>query len=268
MNSHFSDEQQRAWAALDLGPLYVSREQAAEQGNDQPALSSQPEVVSVVSEESVPLQKLARTELIKANVVQANAVTQLSPTWDGLREQVAQCKSCNLCESRKQTVFSGGAFGANLLIIGEAPGEEEDRTGEPFVGQAGQLLTSMLKAIGLDRQVDTLILNSLKCRPPANRNPAPEEMAACKPFLIQQIELARPKVILLTGKFAAMAILGLELPIGTLREQSHQFKFADGTIIPVLVSYHPAYYLRRLSEKSKGWADLLKLRALLRLALP
>lgn len=255
----FTEEQQRAWALLDVGPLYVSRNEASQLADD--ALAIQKRMLEVV-ETAVPTPPADRAPVNTATKQPITSL-ELSPTWDGLRIQVAECKACSLCASRKQTVFSGGRLGASVLIIGEAPGEEEDRTGEPFVGQAGQLLTQMLQAIGLEREADTLILNSLKCRPPANRNPSPEEMAACRPFLIQQIELARPKVILLTGKFACLAVLGLEQPLATSREQQHQFKFYDGTAIPVLVSYHPAYYLRRLTEKAKGWADLLKLRALL-----
>jgi uracil-DNA glycosylase len=254
----FNEEQQRAWAILDVGPLYVGRNETGQHAAE--VAQTEAKVSEVVT--SVELAKAVKS-IDVAKAVVAVADVELSSTWEGLRTQVADCKACGLCASRKQTVFSGGRLGASVLIIGEAPGEEEDRTGEPFVGQAGQLLTQMLQAIGLERETDALILNSLKCRPPANRNPSPEEMAACRPFLIQQIELARPKIILLTGKFACLAVLGLEQPLATSREQSHQFKFADGTIIPVLVSYHPAYYLRRLTEKAKGWADLLKLRALL-----
>jgi uracil-DNA glycosylase len=256
----FDEQQQRAWAILDVGPLYVGRNESGPQTAAELEIPTE----AAATVKSVAMEKVAKA----VEAVESIQPVELSATWDGLRAQVAECKACSLCESRKQTVFSGGKLGASLLIIGEAPGEEEDRTGEPFVGQAGQLLTHMLQAIGLERETDTLILNSLKCRPPANRNPAPEETAACRPFLIQQIELARPKVILLTGKFACLAVLGLEQPLATSREQSHQFKFADGTVIPVLVSYHPAYYLRRLTEKAKGWADLLKLRAALESPLP
>ncbi len=250
----FSPEQQRAWTMLDVGPLYVPKVEVGEtiesvQAPSAPA-HSRPEIQPKVPPNLLP-------------IVPSRATIASGLDWNGLQQQVTLCKSCGLCESRKQTVFSGGKLGAQLLIIGEAPGEEEDRTGEPFVGQAGQLLTQMLKAIGLDRQVDTLILNSVKCRPPANRNPTTEELAACRPFLMAQIELARPKVVLLSGKIAALAVLGLDEPITNLRSHAHQLNLADGTVVPVLVSYHPAYYLRRLTEKAKAWPDLLKIRALL-----
>jgi uracil-DNA glycosylase len=271
----FNEDQQRAWALLDIGPLYITHDEAGELVADTIETPIPPRALAAKPSDIVPTQeriaalvptvkaKIAEQARQKNDASKPHDLVKISSTWDGLRTQVAECQACSLCESRKRTVFSGGTLGARVLIIGEAPGEEEDRTGEPFVGQAGLLLTQMLKAIGLERETDTLILNSLKCRPPANRNPAPEELAACRPYLIQQIELARPKVILLTGKFASLAVLGLEQPIATLREHAHQFRFADGTEIPVLVSYHPAYYLRRLTEKAKGWVDLLKLRAVL-----
>lgn len=176
--------------------------------------------------------------------------------WPALREAVAGCQACALCESRKNTVFGVGHTSAEWMIVGEAPGEQEDKQGEPFVGAAGQLLDAMLQAIGLTRsEADTarqvFIANTLKCRPPRNRNPLPEELAQCAPFLHRQIALVRPKVLLAMGRFAIQQLLGRDEPIGRLRGQVHDY---HGT--PVIVTYHPAYLLRQPTEKAKAWEDL------------
>ena len=177
--------------------------------------------------------------------------------WPALREAVAGCQACKLCERRRNTVFGVGDEQADWLIVGEAPGENEDIQGEPFVGQAGKLLDNMLRAIGLARRERVYIANVLKCRPPGNRNPAPEEIAQCAPYLLRQIELLQPKIILAMGRFAINTLLapsvpGVDaIPVGKLRGQVHRF----GSI-PVIVSYHPAYLLRNLPEKGKAWADL------------
>ncbi|MDB5998565.1 MAG: polymerase [Rhizobacter sp.] len=176
--------------------------------------------------------------------------------WTALRETVAVCTACKLCESRRQTVFGVGNEHAHWMIIGEAPGEQEDLRGEPFVGKAGQLLDNMLGAIGLtrseappDKQV--FIANTLKCRPPGNRNPAPEEMARCEPYLVRQIELVRPKIILAMGRFAVQSLLRSNEPIGRLRGRVHEYQG-----VPLVVTYHPAYLLRNLADKAKSWDDL------------
>lgn len=176
--------------------------------------------------------------------------------WPALREAVAGCQACALCESRKNTVFGVGHPSAEWMIVGEAPGEQEDQQGEPFVGAAGQLLDAMLQAIGLTRaEADAahqvFIANTLKCRPPRNRNPLPEELAQCAPFLHRQIALVRPKVLLAMGRFAIQQLLGRDEPIGRLRGQVHDY---HGT--PVIVTYHPAYLLRQPTEKAKAWEDL------------
>jgi DNA polymerase len=176
--------------------------------------------------------------------------------WPALRAAVAECRACALCESRKHTVFGVGHEQAHWMIVGEAPGENEDLQGEPFVGAAGQLLDNMLRAVGLTRSEappaqQVFIANTLKCRPPRNRNPSPEETAQCAPFLARQIELARPRVILAMGRFAAQALLGSDEPIGKLRGRVHRWRD-----IPVVVSYHPAYLLRTLTDKARAWEDL------------
>lgn len=171
--------------------------------------------------------------------------------WDALQEAVATCRACKLCEGRRNTVFGVGDRHADWLVVGEAPGEHEDLQGEPFVGQAGKLLDNMLKALGLDRQHKVYIANVLKCRPPGNRNPQPQEVAQCEPFLRRQVELLQPRIILAMGRFAVQSLLGSDEPIGKLRGRAHQYMG-----VPVVVTYHPAYLLRNLADKAKAWADL------------
>lgn len=171
--------------------------------------------------------------------------------WDQLKAAVAACTRCSLYQSRTQGVFGVGDENADWLIVGEAPGADEDAQGEPFVGQAGKLLDNMLKSIGLKRGANVYIANVLKSRPPGNRNPQPEEVTACMPYLRRQIELIRPKIILAVGRFPAQALLDTDASIGSLRGQVHRFQG-----IPVIVTYHPAYLLRSLPEKAKAWEDL------------
>jgi DNA polymerase len=171
--------------------------------------------------------------------------------WDTLTETVAACQACGLCHSRRHTVFGVGDRQADWLVVGEAPGEMEDLQGEPFVGPAGQLLDNMLRAIGLGRHENVYLTNVLKCRPPANRNPEPAEVAQCEPYLRRQVALLQPKIILAMGRFAVQSLLGSTEPIGKLRGQIHHYAG-----VPVVVTYHPAYLLRNLPDKAKAWADL------------
>jgi DNA polymerase len=179
--------------------------------------------------------------------------------WPALREAVAGCRACGLCERRTQTVFGVGSVQAHWMVVGEAPGEQEDRDGEPFVGAAGQLLDRMLAALSLTRADDgavpaaqrVYIANTLKCRPPGNRNPTPDELARCEPFLVRQIELLKPRLILAMGRFAVQALLRSDEPIGRLRGRVHRYQG-----VPLVVTYHPAYLLRNLPEKAKAWDDL------------
>jgi uracil-DNA glycosylase len=185
-----------------------------------------------------------------------------------LKDAVAGCTACQLCTSRRQTVFGVGHAQADWMIVGEAPGEQEDIAGEPFVGPAGQLLDQMLRAVGQSRLAApdgsdagdmqagdparrVFIANTLKCRPPRNRNPEPEEMARCEPFLQRQVALVKPKLILAMGRFAVRQLLKSDDAIGKLRGRVHQY---EG--IPVVVTYHPAYLLRNLPDKAKAWEDL------------
>jgi len=172
--------------------------------------------------------------------------------WPELRQAVSACTACGLCKQRKQAVFGVGNESAPWLFVGEGPGADEDEQGEPFVGQAGRLLDSMLTAIGLKRGREVYIANVVKCRPPGNRTPTPEESAACAPYLDRQIELIAPKLIVALGKTAAIRLLGTEASLASLRGRVHDYR---GT--PLVVTYHPAYLLRSLPEKAKAWEDLL-----------
>jgi uracil-DNA glycosylase family 4 len=176
--------------------------------------------------------------------------------WPQLRQRVAACRACRLCEGRTQTVFGVGNEQAHCMIVGEAPGENEDLQGEPFVGAAGQLLDRMLQAIGLTRATaepaqQVFIANTLKCRPPRNRNPEPDELALCSVYLRRQIELVQPRLLLAMGRFAVQTLLDSSEPIGRLRGRVHRFGER-----PVVVTYHPAYLLRNPADKARAWADL------------
>jgi DNA polymerase len=172
--------------------------------------------------------------------------------WAALRAAVKECTACGLRAGCNQTVFGVGDESAQWLLVGEAPGAEEDRLGEPFVGQAGKLLDSMLAALGLERGRNVYIANVLKCRPPGNRNPEPGEVAQCSPHLSRQIELIQPKLILAMGRFAVQTLLDTEATIASLRGTVHRYHG-----VPLVVTYHPAYLLRNLPDKAKAWADLV-----------
>ncbi|MEX3629566.1 MAG: uracil-DNA glycosylase [Burkholderia sp.] len=187
--------------------------------------------------------------LALAQPVAASSVADLG--WDELEARVAECQRCRLCEKRTQTVFGVGNREADWMLVGEAPGENEDKQGEPFVGQAGKLLDSMLQALSFERSNNVYIANVIKCRPPGNRNPEPDEVARCEPYLQRQVALVKPKLIVALGRFAAQTLLKSDGSIASMRGRVHQY---EG--VPVIVSYHPAYLLRSLPDKSKAWADL------------
>ena len=196
-----------------------------------------------------------------ATLQPAGAVATLD--WPALRSAVAACTACSLCQNRQQTVFGTGHLRAHCMVIGEAPGEHEDAQGEPFVGESGQLLDRMLAALGLSRQPgdparQVYIANTLKCRPPRNRNPSPEELALCQPFLLRQVALVQPRVILAMGRFAVQSLLGSDAPVGQLRGQVH-----DWHGVPLVVTYHPAYLLRQPQAKAEAWDDLCRAAQLL-----
>jgi uracil-DNA glycosylase family 4 len=185
---------------------------------------------------------------------EAGAVAAMG--WSELREAVSRCRACRLCESRTQIVFGVGNPNAHWMIVGEAPGEQEDLAGEPFVGKSGQLLDNMLRAVHLTRgdampQRQVYIANTVKCRPPGNRNPQPDELAQCEPYLIRQVALVKPKIILAMGRFAVQSLLRSSEPIGRLRGRVHDYHG-----VPLIVTYHPAYLLRNLPDKARAWEDL------------
>jgi DNA polymerase len=180
--------------------------------------------------------------------------------WDTLRAEVAACRACALCETRSQTVFGVGNRNADLMIVGEAPGVDEDRAGEPFVGRAGRLLNLMLAAIGLRRD-QVYIANILKCHPPGNRDPSPEEALRCEPFLLRQIELVRPLLVLSVGRISAQNLLRVATPVGRLRGQWFDL---GRDKIPLAVTYHPAYLLRSPEQKRLVWQDLQRVARKLR----
>jgi uracil-DNA glycosylase family 4 len=226
----------RLWNAMGLGPVWTLRES--------PVVA---EVEIAAAAEAVETAPQNRGE----------AIARMG--WDELERAVAGCTACPLNATRTQTVFGVGNRSAEWMLVGEAPGAEEDARGEPFVGQAGRLLDNMLAAVGLTRTGSdaraVYIANVLKCRPPGNRNPAPDEVAQCDPFLKRQIELVNPRLVLVMGRFAAQSLLGTDASIASLRGTVHHIEVA-GRRVPVVVTYHPAYLLRNLADKAKSWADL------------
>ena len=213
------------------------------------------DVAARVAEVSAPVP-VTVLEPAPASMVALRPTGVAAMDWDELRAAVSSCRACTLCERRKQTVFGVGHSQAQWMLIGEAPGEQEDLQGEPFVGKAGQLLDNMLRAVGLTRSEapaheQVYIANVLKCRPPQNRNPEPQEVAQCEPYLLRQIALVQPKLILAMGRFAVQSLLKTGEPIGRLRGKVHEVQG-----VPVVVTYHPAYLLRNPLDKARSWEDL------------
>lgn len=214
----------------------------------QPAItqSALQQLSEVVENTSQPVAD----QSVSNQVVSSKDISLLD--WQSLQQVVSQCQLCELHATRTQTVFGVGNQNADLLIIGEAPGADEDRLGEPFVGRAGKLLDAMLRAIQLDRQ-QVYIANVLKCRPPQNRDPHTSEIICCDPYLQRQIALVQPKIILALGRIAAHHLLFTQSSLGSLRGRMHSY---NG--IPLMVTYHPAYLLRTPADKGKAWQDLLQ----------
>ena len=219
---------------------------------------AEPELVEVYESEHVSENVLGHTQVQSKHLqddLNAELTAQqkhIASSLDELKFTVSNCTLCDLHRTRTQTVFGEGHPAADWLIIGEAPGADEDRLGEPFVGRAGQLLTSMLRAMGLARE-EVFIANILKCRPPNNRDPQSNEVNSCGAYLRQQIELIQPKIILVVGRIAAQSLLNVETPIGKMRGQEYTYQDTD---IPVVATYHPAYLLRSPQQKRKVWEDL------------
>jgi DNA polymerase len=225
-----------------------------------PVAASVPVVEAVVEKVVVPVVAAAPVvppAPVRVIALQPSGVAAMG--WEDLRAAVSSCRACALCERRTQTVFGVGHPQAQWMLIGEAPGEQEDQQGEPFVGKAGQLLDNMLRAVGLTRSEapaheQVYIANVLKCRPPQNRNPEPQEVAQCEPYLLRQIALVQPKLILAMGRFAVQSLLKTGEPIGRLRGRVHEVPGMPG--VPVVVTYHPAYLLRNPLDKARSWEDL------------
>lgn len=209
--------------------------------------------------------QVARTVKENASPSDVSAGQAMRPEWKRLCEEILDCRACKLCAQRKQAVPGVGDLNADWLFVGEAPGAEEDVRGEPFVGQAGKLLDAMLAAIDLCRGNDVYIANAVKCRPPENRTPEAGEIAACKPFLMRQIALLQPQVIVLLGRAAVHAVLDEDGSLASLRGKTLSYRAGERDI-PVVVTYHPAYLLRTLPDKAKAWEDLCRARSLMRSA--
>lgn len=231
---------------LELLPVWRQRESRKTQA-EEPASVPQVQIAEQI------ISHYADTDLppLSTTLAQGRADAIKQMDWQSLQDCVANCEACALSKTRTQTVFGVGDPHAEWLLVGEAPGAEEDRKGEPFVGQAGKLLDNMLAAIALKRGQNVFIANVLKCRPPANRDPQGEEVTQCDPFLKRQVELIKPKLIIALGKFAAQSLLNTTSTIGSLRGKLHDYHG-----VPVIVTYHPAYLLRTLADKAKAWEDL------------
>lgn len=231
---------------------------------DRPRLLPEPAGANVEIEREIPAESLATavSQIVRADnevsKTQVGLAHSANLTWDQLERAVRDCQRCPLHQTRTQAVFGVGNRTARWLVIGEAPGADEDRQGEPFVGRAGQLLNSMLKAMGLARE-QVFIANVLKSRPPNNRDPRSEEVRECIPYLYRQIELINPTLILCVGRIAAQTLLGTDSPIGKLRGKLHHLPSfeSSGNPRPMIVTYHPAYLLRSPAEKRKAWGDLV-----------
>lgn len=251
------------WKAMDIGPEWILRTKddlAPPKEEIQPTLaprsclppsfevpvSPKKEVIKIQTEDNASLCDKAKTA-----------------SWDELKDLISQCKACEMASSRTNCVFSDGAPGCPIVIVGEAPGRDEDLQGVPFVGKSGQLLTNILSSVGLTRGKEVAILNVLKCRPPKNRDPESAEIAKCSAFLNRQLELMAPKVLVLMGRFAANSLLKEEASVGHLRNSIKEVQIA-GQKVPTIVTYHPSYLLRSPTEKEKSWQDFVRVKNLLK----
>ena len=242
----------RVWAPPSSAAPALTEASAAADGSAAEVIAARQPLASAPATAPAP----------ESSPVPASAATP-SPTssvatldWPELRAAVAACTTCRLCEGRRQTVFGVGHEHAHWMVVGEAPGEQEDLQGEPFVGKSGQLLDNMLRAVALTRapgppEQQVFIANAIKCRPPGNRNPQPDELAQCEAFLIRQVQLVQPRIILAMGRFAVHSLLRSTEPIGRLRGRVHHYQG-----VPLIVTYHPAYLLRNPEDKARAWDDL------------
>jgi len=223
-----------------------------------PADQAAPAPMPVIARVPDPSVEIPPVAVVRAPAMATPPDIAANLDWDELRAAVAACQRCELHASRTQTVFGVGSPHARWMFIGEAPGAEEDKQGEPFVGRAGQLLTSMIRALGLRRE-DVFIANILKCRPPDNRDPRPAEASSCRGYLERQVALVDPTLIVAVGRVAAQNLLATETPLAKLRGKVHTFGARSW---PLVVTYHPAYLLRSPGEKRKSWQDLLQAKQL------
>ncbi len=243
---------------MGLGPLWTRR--------DVPDVSNTSDISvttpTIQIAPTAPTSPTPSPTSVNSRQILASSSDIANMDWTQLKASVAQCTACNLCKTRTKTVFGIGDEQAEWLFIGEGPGRKEDAQGEPFVGPAGKLLNNMMLAMQLQRGTNTYIANIVKCRPTdANGNdrpPSPEEAAACKPYLDRQIALLQAKIIIALGKTAAISLLDQDpqTSVSTLRGKVHHYVMQENRYLPLLVTYHPAYLLRRLAEKAKAWADL------------
>lgn len=264
---------------MGLGPIWRLRSSVSEAAQD--LVDAQPDAVPVCAPEPPPgtsgrarssaqtpisaqVPSVPRAPALERRATDAEPPRAASPRvddrrsdriaqldWTELDADIRACQACSLCEKRRQAVPGTGNRKARWMLVGEGPGAEEDRLGEPFVGQAGKLLDNMLAAVGLTREADVFIANAVKCRPPHNRTPETDELAACRPYLLRQIELVEPELLIALGRPAALALLEREINIGAARGKPHHHRG-----IPVVVTYHPAYLLRNPQDKGKAWEDL------------
>ena len=247
---------------MGLGPRWVRRDpttacRSTNAGTLEPASVARVAVEAPIAEPA----PVSAIQSARSGIEDRGEIAAMD--WERLRQSIASCRACGLCAERKQAVPGVGDENASWLFIGEGPGAEEDARGEPFVGQAGRLLDAMLAAIDLKRGEDVYIANAVKCRPPGNRTPENDEVAACFPYLKRQIELIQPKLIVLLGRVAVTSVLRQDGSLSSLRGKALSYRVGDREI-PVVVTYHPAYLLRNLPDKAKAWEDLCRSRALMR----
>ena len=226
-----------------------------------PAERAAPAVATLAGVEPFAKPVVVPPAVIEPVIIDEPVAADVAARWQALRTEILSCTKCDLHKTRTQGVVGVGPQRTDWMVIGEAPGAEEDRRGEPFVGRAGQLLDAMLRAIGLDRGTNVYIANVLKSRPPNNRDPKPEEVGACLPYLVRQIQLLQPRLMLAVGRIAAQNLLSTDLSLGRLRGKVHHFGELN---TPLIVTYHPAYLLRTPADKRKAWEDLKFARSVFR----
>ena len=278
----YSEQNARLWMAMNIGPLWIARDEddplspqaiAREEAKQQQPIET--EAVQTASQlKTSPVRKVesfvAQTPLSrptqKTEPITPEQTVSFNPVdrekiatanWSQLQEMVSHCQACKVfCQSRLSTVFGTAEPTAKLVIVGEAPGRDEDLQGKPFVGKSGELLENILHALGLVRGKDVAIINVLKCRPPNNRDPMEDEIAACRAYLDRQLQLIDPKVVILSGRIAAHTLLNTMESMGRLRQKTHSMTI-NGRNVPVIVTYHPSYLLRSPTEKAAAWKDFM-----------